>query len=32
MKKLTTQQFIERSKKIHGDKYNYTLVNYQKKM
>ena len=27
-KKLTVNQFIEKSKKIHGDKYDYTLVNY----
>jgi very-short-patch-repair endonuclease len=26
--KSTTDQFIEKSKKIHGDKYNYSLVNY----
>ena len=26
--KLNTEQFILNSKKIHGDKYNYSLVNY----
>lgn len=26
--KLTTEQFIERAKKIHGDKYDYSKVNY----
>lgn len=25
---LTTEQFIERAKKIHGDKYDYSLVDY----
>ena len=29
-KKLTTQEFIEKSKLIHGDKYDYSLVNYIK--
>lgn len=28
MKKLTTSEFIERSKKIHKNKYNYSLINY----
>ena len=28
MKKKTTEQFIEESKNIHGDKYDYSLVNY----
>jgi len=28
MKKLTTENFIEKSKKIHGDKYDYSLVDY----
>ena len=28
MRKLTIEEFIERSKKIHGDKYDYSLVNY----
>jgi len=28
MKKLTTEQFIERAKQIHLDKYDYSLVNY----
>jgi len=27
-KKLTTEEFIEKAKKIHGDKYDYSLVNY----
>ena len=27
-RKLTTDVFIEKSKKIHGDKYDYSLVNY----
>jgi len=27
-KRLTTKIFIERSKKIHGDKYDYSLVEY----
>ena len=27
-KKLTTEIFIERSRKIHGNKYDYSLVNY----
>lgn len=26
--KLSTQEFIEKAKNIHGDKYNYNLVNY----
>jgi predicted nucleic-acid-binding Zn-ribbon protein len=26
--KLTTEDFIERSKKIHGDLYNYSKINY----
>jgi len=29
MKKLTTQEFIERAKSVHGDKYDYSLVQYQ---
>jgi len=29
-KKITTDIFIERSKIIHGDKYDYSLVNYEK--
>ena len=28
-KKLTTEQFIERSNKIHGYKYDYSLVEYK---
>jgi len=27
-KKLTTEEFIEKARKIHGDKYDYSLVNY----
>jgi hypothetical protein len=27
-KKLTTEEFISKSKEIHGDKYDYSLVNY----
>jgi len=27
-KKLTTEEFIERAKKIHGDKYSYDKVKY----
>jgi len=27
-KKLTTQDFIEKSKKVHGDKYDYSKVEY----
>ena len=27
-RKLTTEEFIERSKKIHGDKYDYSLTTY----
>ena len=28
MKKLTTKEFIEKAKQIHGDKYNYSMVEY----
>ena len=28
-KKSTTEEFIKKSKKIHGDKYDYSLVNYK---
>jgi hypothetical protein len=28
-KKLTTEEFIERAKEIHGDKYDYNKVDYQ---
>ena len=28
MKKLTTEEFIERAKKIHGDKYDYSKAKY----
>ena len=27
-RKLTTTEFIEKSKEIHGDKYDYSLVDY----
>jgi len=27
-KKLTTEEFIEKARKIHGDKYDYSLVEY----
>ena len=27
-KKLTTKEFIERAKNVHGDKYDYSKVNY----
>lgn len=29
MKKLTTDEFIEKAKEIHGDKYDYSKVNYE---
>ena len=29
MKRLTTEQFIEKAKLVHGDRYNYTLVEYK---
>jgi very-short-patch-repair endonuclease len=29
-RRLTTQQFIERAKEVHGDKYDYSKVNYIK--
>lgn len=29
MKRLTTEEFIEKARKVHGDKYDYKLVNYQ---
>jgi hypothetical protein len=29
MKKLTTEEFIKKSKSIHGDKYDYSLVEYK---
>ena len=28
MKRLTTEDFISRARKVHGDKYDYSLVNY----
>ena len=28
-KRLTTKEFIERAKAIHGDKYDYSLVEYK---
>lgn len=30
MKKLTTEEFIRKAKKKHGEKYDYSLVNYKK--
>lgn len=27
-KKVTTEEFIEKAKKIHGDRYDYSLVDY----
>ena len=29
-KKITTEQFIEKARKIHGDKYYYSKVEYTK--
>lgn len=29
MKKLTTEEFVEKAKKLYGDKYDYSLVNYK---
>lgn len=29
MRKLTIEEFIEKAKKIHGDKYDYSKVNYK---
>ena len=29
MKKLTTEEFIKRAKEVHGDKYDYSLVDYK---
>lgn len=29
-KRLTTKEFIEKAKKKHGDKYDYSLVEYNK--
>ena len=29
MKKLTTKEFIEKAREIHGDKYDYSKVNYK---
>lgn len=29
MKKLTTNEFIEKARKVHGDKYDYSKVEYQ---
>lgn len=28
MRKLTTNEFVEKAKKVHGDEYDYSLVNY----
>ena len=30
MKKLTNEEFIERARNVHGDKYDYSLVEYKK--
>lgn len=27
-KKLTTEEFIEKARKVHGDKYDYSKVQY----
>ena len=29
MKRLTTEEFIEKAKKVHGDRYNYSKVEYK---
>jgi very-short-patch-repair endonuclease len=29
MKRLTTEQFIEKARKVHGNKYDYSLVEYK---
>lgn len=29
MKKLTTEEFIEKARKVHGDRYDYSKVNYK---
>lgn len=29
MRKLTTEEFIKKSKNIHGDKFNYSMVDYK---
>ena len=29
MKKLTTEEFIKRAREVHGDKYDYSLVDYK---
>lgn len=31
MKKLTTEEFIARAKEVHGDKYDYSKVEYANK-
>ena len=28
-KRLTTEEFIEKAKKIHGDKYDYSITDYR---
>ena len=30
-KRLTTQQFIDKAIAVHGNKYDYSLVDYKKK-
>lgn len=27
-KRITQEEFIEKARKIHGDKYDYSMVNY----
>ena len=27
-KKITTEEFVERAKEVHGDKYDYSKANY----
>jgi hypothetical protein len=29
MKKMTNEEFIEKAKKVHGDKYDYSLIEYK---
>ena len=30
MAKLTTEEFIKRAREVHGDKYDYSMVDYVK--
>ena len=32
MARLTTEEFIERARKVHGDEYDYSKVKYVKNM